>query len=153
MCMIVQNSNSQVWGSGMYSIFHNLNLVINRRVTKTVLYSKNAPSLPGRGKWNTLGVRNNTGDRVKFLRSHIYFLALFMGDNIFHVILERTICYENPPTDKRWGGGGTSFKKNTKGSLCWKDMSEDADAMINFLYYETCALCFYNSHVISRSIA
>ena len=41
--MIVQNSNSQVWGSGMYSIFQNLNLVINRRVAKTVLYSESAP--------------------------------------------------------------------------------------------------------------
>ena len=77
----------------MYSIFQNLNLVINRRVTKTVLYSKNAPPPP---------------PSVKFLRGYIYFLALFMGDNIFHVIciLERIICYKNPPTDKSGGGGG-----------------------------------------------
>ena len=45
-----------------------------------------------------------------------------MGDNIFHVIciLERIICYENPPTDKTGGGGGggrsASFKKNSSGT-------------------------------------
>ena len=40
-----------------------------------------------------------------------------MGDNIFHVIciLERIICYENPPTDKTGGGGAQVLKRIAQG--------------------------------------
>ena len=51
-----------------------------------------------------------------------------MGDNIFHVIciLERIICYENPPTDKTGGGGG--------GAQVLKRIAQGPDSYRNAVY-------------------